>query len=58
MALFTFGKPENAFGSKYIVGKLVVEELLKLFEGKGAIALKGNRHTSIILEMLGGRGDP
>ena len=39
------------------IGKLIVEELLKLFEGKGAIALKRNGHKPIIFQMLGGRFD-
>jgi hypothetical protein len=40
----TFGafvKPEDAFGAEDGGGELVVEELLELFDGEGAIALEG-----------------
>jgi hypothetical protein len=41
MALGAFVKPENALGTKHDLGQLVVEKVLKLANGKGAIAGKG-----------------
>ena len=42
-------KPKDAFGPKYIFRKLIVEESLEFLECEGAIALKRERHKSVIL---------
>jgi hypothetical protein len=47
MALGAFVKPENALGPKHRLGQQVVEKVLKLANGKGAIAGKGQRREPI-----------
>lgn len=47
MPLGAFVKPENAFGPENILRQLIVEEVLELTDGKGAIALKRNRGKPI-----------
>jgi len=51
VAQFAFLKPENAFGSKYILRELFLQEVFKLVDMKGAIALKCDRHKSIIIQV-------
>ena len=44
----TFRKPENAFGPEDIVGKLVVEKILKLTNIEGLVALEGDRGKPVL----------
>lgn len=45
-------KPENAFGSKDIFGKLLHQKMLKLRKVKGAIAAKRHRNKMIGNQMV------
>ena len=51
IAVFVFPEPENAFGSKHIFRKFLLQKLVKLFEVKRAIAFKGDRNEAIIIEV-------
>lgn len=47
MAFGALVKPQDALGSKHAFWQLVVQEILKLADGKGAIAGKGKRRKAI-----------
>ena len=49
VTLGAFVEPENAFGTEDGGWELVIEELLELFDGEGAIALKRQRSKAIYL---------
>ena len=48
MTLGTFRKPENAFGPEDILGKLVIEEILKLANIEGCVTLEGDRGKPVL----------
>ena len=48
MTLRTFFKPENAFGTKDVVGQQIIQKMLEFTNGEGAIAFKGERAKAII----------
>ena len=52
MAAFAFVEPQNSFGSKHFLGHLVVEEVLELAQGEGAITLEGHGCKSLDVLMV------
>ena len=40
MAVFAFVEPQDSFGPEHLFGHLVVQEVLELAQGEGAITLK------------------
>ena len=47
VSLRAFIKPENAFGAENILRQLIIEKVLKLANGEGAIAFERNRGEPI-----------
>jgi len=47
MSALTLLEPEDSLGAKNLLRQLIVEKVLKLPEGKGAITLKRQRCESI-----------
>ena len=52
MLVGAFVEPQQALGAKDIAGQ-GFEELLKLAQGKGAVATIRHRHKAIVFEMVG-----
>ena len=52
MAAFAFVEPQDSFGSKHFLGHLVVEEVLELAQGEGAITLEGHGSESLDVLMV------
>ena len=52
MAQFTFVEPEDPLGSEHLLGHLVVQEVLELAQGEGAITLEGHGGESLDVLMV------
>ena len=52
VAAFAFLKPEDSLGPEHLLGHLVVQEVLELAQGEGAIALEGHRGESLDVLMV------
>ena len=52
MAAFAFVEPQDSFGPKHLLGHLVVEEVLELAQGEGAITLEGHGGESLDVLMV------
>ena len=52
MAAFAFVEPQDSLGPKHLLGHLVVEEVLELAQGEGAITLEGHGGESLDVLMV------
>ena len=52
MAAFTFVEPEDSLSPKYLLGHLVVQEVLELAQGEGTITLEGHGGESLDVLMV------
>jgi hypothetical protein len=53
IAEIAVSKPKDSFCPEDFLGQLFLQERFKLVDIKGAIALKGDRYKSIIIQMIG-----
>ena len=52
MAAFAFVEPQDSLGPEHLLGHLVVEEVLELAQGEGAITLEGHGGESLDVLMV------
>ena len=52
MAAFAFVEPQHSLGPEHLLGHLVVEEVLELAQGEGAITLEGHGCKSLDVLMV------
>ena len=52
MAAFAFVEPQDSLGPEHLLGHLVVEEVLELAQGEGAITLEGHGGKSLDVLMV------
>ena len=52
MSAFAFVEPQDSLGPEHLLGHLVVEEVLELAQGEGAITLEGHGGESLDVLMV------